>query len=364
VNVQVLILSLVCAGWAHDTMASCPSGQDTKFICGTVNSEDLIQLPGSHWVISSGMNGPKAPAGHLFLINTLDKTVKPLYPLAQNRYRQDHELFSSCPGKPKEDEFVAHGINVRRIGKEKYTLYVINHGARESVEVFEVDAIAKEAEITWVGCVITPHAPKSDGALLGNAITPLADNGFALTVNPVDDMESTDRLISGKVTGLVMAWSPRFGWRQIPGGELSFDNGIEASPDGKWLFVNATFAPGMYRLSIGRTPFERVLVKTSFYPDNIRWGDDGFLYLTGTVGDVRDELRCLGSEPSCPFPFKVVRIDPQTLKTTELINDPGGPLFGLATGVAKVGNEIWVSTGRGTRIATFPLREPILSGSH
>jgi hypothetical protein len=99
---------------------------------------------------------------------------------------------------------------------------------------------------------------------------------------------------------------------------------------------------------------DRAVVKTDFFPDNIRWGDDGFLYVTGLGGAIREAISCATRDVSCPNSFKAARIDPQTLQSEELVNDPGGPLFGLASGVAKVGNEIWLSTPRGTRIAVFP----------
>jgi len=66
--------------------------------------------------------------------------------------------------------------------------------------------------------------------------------------------------------------------------------------------------------------------------------------------------QAIEASASCPAPFKVLRIDPRTLESEELVNEPGGPLFGLATGVAKVGNEVWVSSVRGTRIGVFPLK--------
>jgi hypothetical protein len=66
--------------------------------------------------------------------------------------------------------------------------------------------------------------------------------------------------------------------------------------------------------------------------------------------------QAIEARAACPAAFKVLRIDPRTLESKELVNEPGSPLFGLATGVAKVGNELWVSSVRGTRIAVFPLK--------
>jgi hypothetical protein len=340
-------------------VASSPS-ESSKFIYGVVNSEDLVTLPGARWVIASGMNGPGVPAGRLLLIDVGDRSVEKFYPARKNRYRRDGRLFSACPGKPDEEKFVPHGLNIRSKGNGRYMLYVVNHGDREAVEIFEVDTRRDRLEITWVGCVRTPMEAHSNLPWMGNSIAPLSDDAFALTVNPPvdsDDPKIVEKMIQGRIAGRVMIWSPGSGWRDVPGSELLFDNGIEASRDGKWLYVAASGEPGIYRLSLGRVPVDRVMLKTSFHPDNIRWGDDGFLYVTGPAGKLKEVITCAQSSVSCAIPFKVIRIDPRTLQSEELVNEPGDQSFGLATGVAKVGNEIWLSTPRGTRIATFPLNK-------
>ena len=373
----LFVACLVRAESSSGAAISCPPDEKTRFVCGVVNSEDIVQLPKTHWVVSSGKAGPGVPVGHLYLINVNTRTVEPLYPLAQNQYRQDQKLFGGCPGKPDEKKFHAEGIDVRPSANGKFTLYVINHGGvhdfvnqerRESTEIFEIDAQGEKPTITWVGCVLTPPMPDSHQASVGNAVAPLPNNAFAVTINPAEalahmrDPVIAAKLLKGEIPGRVMIWSPGTQWQEVPGSEMAGNNGIEATPDGKWLYVDALFEQGVYRLSLGRTPVDRVMIKTTFYPDNIRWGDDGFLYVTGPAvtsrGIFGEAMACQAIEASasCPAPFKVLRIDPRTLESEEVVNEPGGPLFGLATGVAKVGNEVWVSSVRGTRIGVFPLK--------
>ena len=344
---------------------TCPKEEKARFVCGVANSEDLVQLPNSNWVVSSGKPGPGVPSGHLFLIDARNKVVEPFYPTARNQYRLDRRLFGSCPSQLDEKTFHAEGINVRATGRGTYTLYVINHGGRESTEIFRINVLAKKPTITWIGCVVTPPMPQSNERALGNAVAPLAGDAFAITINSAAALENmrdpqiSDRFAKGEIPGSVMIWRPVTGWQEVPGSALAGDNGIEASPDGKWLYVDALFEPGIYRLSLGQTPVDRAMIKTTFHPDNIRWGDDGFLYVTGPgitdLGLIKEAVAC-GARTSCPVPFKVLRVDPRTLQSEELVNNPGGPLFGLGTGVAKINNEIWVSSVRGTRIAVFPLK--------
>jgi sugar lactone lactonase YvrE len=210
--------------------------------------------------------------------------------------------------------------------------------------------------------------PDSHEASVGNAVAPLPNDAFAITINPAEalahmrDPDTAAKLLKGEIPGRVMIWSPGTEWQEVPGSEMAGNNGMEATPDGKWLYVDALLERGVYRLSLGRTPVDRVVIKTTFYPDNIRWGDDGFLYVAGPAvtsrGIFGEAMACQAIEAraACPAPFKVLRIDPRTLESKELVNEPGSPLFGLATGVAKVGNELWVSSVRGTRIAVFPLK--------
>jgi hypothetical protein len=301
--------------------------EHARFVGGVRNCEDLVPLPHSHWLIASGMTGPGVTQGHLYLINAAEKTAEILYP------RTD--------GKP----FAVTGLNLRPIGTGRYTLYAINHGGGEWVENFEIDARGAKPALAWIGGVPTPSNPETGRQLVANAVTPLPKGAFAITIT---------RYVGGK--GVVMIWSPGGGWRRVPGSELPGDNGIEASPDGRWLYINASFEPGVYRLSLGRTPLERALLKTGFFPDNLRWGDDGFLYVAGFApkGGMKEIMGCIRSgDASCPIPFRVIRVDPQSLRSDEVLAEPGGPLFGMATGVAKVGDEIWVSSVRSTRIAVF-----------
>src|SRR3981189_3568948 len=96
----MFVACLVRAESGRGATVSCPPDEKTKFVCGVVNSEDIVQLPKTHWVISSGKTGPGGPVGHLYLINANTRTVEPFYPVAQNQYRQDQKLFGRLPGHP------------------------------------------------------------------------------------------------------------------------------------------------------------------------------------------------------------------------------------------------------------------------
>jgi hypothetical protein len=55
----------------------------------------------------------------------------------------------------------AHGLNVRAGTGGVHTLYVVRHGSRESIEVFEIDGEAKPPVVTWIGCAVVPTCKAS-----------------------------------------------------------------------------------------------------------------------------------------------------------------------------------------------------------
>ena len=48
-------------------------------------------------------------------------------------------------------------VAIRSGRNSVHTLYVVHHGKRESMEVFELDAGAKPSALIWVGCAVAPE---------------------------------------------------------------------------------------------------------------------------------------------------------------------------------------------------------------
>src|SRR5438067_5392879 len=104
----VITLSLV-GGSVEAKAAGCEAIGNVRFICDQAGPEDLAVVPGSEWVVSSGM----VANGVIRLINVRDKTTSVLFPTATPRERQDKKTYGSCPGPidPAEKErFRAHGL--------------------------------------------------------------------------------------------------------------------------------------------------------------------------------------------------------------------------------------------------------------
>jgi hypothetical protein len=317
--------------------AGCDPLGNVQFICGLVGPEDLVPVPGSDWVIASGDAAP----GAITLIDVRRKTTTPLYPAANLPQRLDTKTYDSCPGPidpAEKDKFRAHGLALRPGRNGRHTLYVVHHGNRESIEVFEFDARAKAPALTWVGCAVAPDP-------IGlNSVVALPEGGFASTnFLPRNAARGIASIQAGVNNGELWEWHTGAGWKIVPGSATSGANGIEISKDGKWFYMGGWGNQTFIRFSRGQTPVKRDEVPVGFRLDNLRWAPDGSLLAAG------QEVPAQGTGTS-----RVSKIDPNTLKVREVVRYPYNDVFSLSTGAIQVGKEIWVGSVRGDKIARFP----------
>ena len=326
-------LGVVCLlSLAAPAAAQCDADGDIEFVCGPVSPEDLYAIPDSPWIIVSSM----VDGGNLYVTDTRDHRSRVLYPTATSRPRPDTDMYGACPG-PLTREFRPHGINLREGNDGRHTLYVVGHGARESVEVFEIDARAATPAATWIGCVVAP-----DGTGL-NSVAALPDDGFVAT-----NFQRPE--------GELWEWQPASGWAKVPGSETSGPNGVEASADGQWLFVGGWGTQSLIRVSRGRTPVEVDAADVGFFIDNVRFAPDGSLLAAGHVGSTPDAIFACLRERACDgVRSRVARVDVRTLAVDDLVSYPPNDTFILGTVALEVGDELWMGGIAGTdRIVRFP----------
>ena len=272
----------------------CDPVGELRFICDVISPEDLAVVPDSDWVIASG----NQEGGRIQLVSVSDKTARILFPARAAGERFDSQAYPTCPGPvdPAEgDDFRAHGLYLRPGPAAVHTLFVVHHGFRESIEVFELDAGPAVPALTWIGCAVAP-----EGVTL-NAVVALPDAGFATTAPRM----------TGDVASAVWEWQADSGWQIVPGSEDIRPNGLEIAGDGGWLYVAGWQDERFIRLSRGRMPVETDAVQLGFRPDNLRMGPDGLVYATGHT-DFR-----LPTEAS-----NVARIDPETLDFARKLAGP------------------------------------------
>ena len=148
--------------------------------------------------------------------------------------RADKTRYASCPGPLDPKQAVLHGLSLRPLSNGRYTVYATNHGGRESVEVFELDASGASPAATWIGCVVTPDK------MALNSVAAFTDGSLVATVLILPGKTFEDAFAQ-RNTGAVLAWKPGDKtFQMLPGTELSANNGIETSPDDREFYVVST----------------------------------------------------------------------------------------------------------------------------
>src|SRR5262245_51116140 len=99
----LLLVTTVLGAWSATTIAqsgACAPAAGLNFICGLQAPEDLVLIPNTRWLITSGM---MAGSG-LHLIDTQAKTARALYGPGASGSREDKARFATCPGSldPKQ----------------------------------------------------------------------------------------------------------------------------------------------------------------------------------------------------------------------------------------------------------------------
>lgn len=338
IAVIALPLGIVAQGPPRGGPAAPPCVQagNTQYVCDQVSPEDLVVVPGGEWVVSTVYAQP----GGIRIINVRDKSTTTAYPSPTAKDQFDNKTYDTCPGAPDaamKGNMQTHGTAIREGRNSQHTLYVVNHGRRESIEVFQMDARVRPPALTWIGCVIAPDP-------IGlNEVLPLADGGFISTdfMARGIDAGARGRAMAGEANGALWEWHTGKGWAKIPGSEASAPNGLEISKDGKTLYVATWGDQGFFRLSLGQNPPKRDNVKLGFRADNVRWAPDGTLFVTGQMLEQ-------------PASTNIVKIHPDTLKVTEILKRPNTPEFSNGTVTVQVGKELWVGTFRGDRLLVVP----------
>jgi hypothetical protein len=296
------------------------------YICGQQAPEDLVAV-GPDWAVASSYTG----SGGVTLIRLRDRMSYSAYPSDSATEALDASTYPDCPGPPSSGAFTTHGVYATPGSGPMHKLFVVGHGARESIEVFDVDTSGDLPAITWVGCAIAPDP-------IGlNSVRGLPDGGF-ITTNFLPRGEDSAGMMNGEPNGQLWEWHTATRWQQVPGSEAAGANGVELSDDGHTLYVAAWGSQSFIRLSRGATPPVRDEIPLGFRIDNIHWANNGKLLGTGQ-GD-QD--------------WRVVEIDPDTLAVEEIYSQADNPAFNAGTVALEVGDDLWIGSFRGDRIAIVP----------
>lgn len=333
---QAQVLS--AASPPEEGRARCNADGEVRFICGLENPEDLAKVPSSPWVIVSAWQAD----GHLSAVPTRKGRTLEIYPGEDPQARQDTERYADCPG-PMPENFWAHGLSLLPGDDEVHTLFVVRHGGREAIEVFELDGREATPSVTWIGCVLPPEgAPAQDF----NSVVWLPDGGLAATRFAVDE---------------VSEWHPGSGWSVVPGSQGISPNGLEVSPDGRYFYIGGWGTETLYRLS-REAPYQRDELWVGFHVDNVHLDDDGRLLLAGQDATTQAVLDCIFNADGTyttdnsrcrNIISRVLSVDQDLQNDEEIFRYRTNDNLALGTAAIQVDDRIWIGGLRGERVAVI-----------
>jgi hypothetical protein len=325
---------------------SCAGDSDLDYVCGADKPEDIVAIPGTHWLVASGF----VDGAGLKLIDGPARRLTRWYGGTSDQIAPDRAAFPTCPGPVDAAKFNARGLGLRKIGPDRWRLLVVNHGGRQSIEAFDVGTKGPSPTLTWRGCLPMPEGQ------VGNAVASFADGTILVTVLTRPGTAIAD-FVAGKVTGGVWQWRPgEAGFALLPGTELPGNNGLEVDPDQRHFYVVAFgwHALLTYDRADTRTPVDRIDAP-DFMPDNVHWSGDRLLL----AGMRLDEPACGGlrrivdgvADPMlCHRGWIVGEVDRQNHRIATFAY--GGPQAGFngLSAATIAGNELWLGSFQADRV--------------
>ena len=335
--VLVALFSWGCA--THTPLVGCEPVEGTTPVCGFQNPEDLVALD-DDWLLISQMELAESP-GNLIAFRPSDGRKVVLWPEPEGA---SADPFGTECAPPEAAVFAPHGIDLSR---DASTLWVVNHGGREAVELFRIGRRDDAPTLTWVDCV------PFDGSFLLNDVASLPGGRFVATEMVGQSAIAPLGIVLGLDTGRVWEWTPTGGTRVIPGSEGEAPNGIAASPDGETIYFAEWGAEQL--VAIARDGSGRRSVALGFHPDNLSWAPDGRIVAGGQIAGPLEATGCFDlTEGGCSLPSAVAAIEPGSLAVERIwTHDPATAAGGISAALVR-GDVIWLGAFGGDRLAWIP----------
>ncbi len=339
---MILLATLLAAA----TQAACVPGVRLDYVCGVERPEDVLAIPGTTWIVASGF----APGAGLKLVDTRTHNATLWFAGAPDQIGPDRAAYPSCPGPVDPTLFNARGLGLRRTGKGRYSLQVVNHGGRESIEIFDVVLGGTMPKLVWRGCRVMPTGQ------VGNAVATFADGTLLVTVLNRPGTTIAD-FVLGKPTGAVWQWRPggdRF--TEINGAELPGNNGLEIDPDERHFYVVAFGWHAVVVFDRRRSKPVRTIVMPDFMPDNVHWTDArlvaaGMRLDEPACGGLRTVVNGEADKMLCHRGYVVAAIDPvRGVVSTVAYGEPETAFNGVSA-AAIAGGTLWIGSYQADRLA-------------
>jgi hypothetical protein len=320
-------------------LLECGTHEGLQILCGTHSPEDLELTPdGKFLIVSQFVNGRGGNAGAGLALFDLGKKNFSKLPVSAELRKDWGD--PTCPG-PIGEALVPHGLSLSKRANGAMQLYVVNHGGRQSMEMFELKRGSGNWKVVWHGCVVSEKEY--------NDVAVLPDGGFIAThPTALRTAGDTSDLFAGQPSGFVSRWTPGMGESELPATRAGYPNGVLASADGRYMYFNAWTAREVHKYDL-KEGKEAGVVKLDFMPDNLTWTSKRRMLAAGVKGARGDCPK--GSGTPCIQAFGVAEIDPARM-TAETVYDSQGkaaPISGVSVAL-EVGNAIYVGSFQGDRL--------------
>jgi hypothetical protein len=280
------------------------------------------------------------------------------YTAEQAQIEPDPQRFGACQSPPDPALLNTQGLSLRSASATRHTLYVVNHGGRESIELFRIDSAGDEPQLRWIGCVPMPEATPA------NSVATYSDGTILASVLTRPGTSITD-FVRGQITGGVYQWRPGdAGFRLLPGTELPGNNGIETAPDDSEFYVVAFgwHAVVVFARRDTLRPLRQVTAP-GFMPDNIHWDGQrlllaGMQYDEPACGGRRKIVDGKADDMRCHRGYVVAEVEPRTLELSVVAYAEPDPAFNGVSAARIVDEQLWLAAYQGDRIAIRALPRP------
>lgn len=326
--IRVCALILVTAWLAQPRAAQAAD----RTIAGIPNVEDMAVAPGGRWVIASSMAGGSRKTGGLHLVDPRTGSHSELYTGGSGRGVRG----GACQELPA-GAMAPHGISLRTDVGGHTQLLAVNHGLRQSIEIFDLIG-EKRPELRWTGCLLLPAGALPNAvAATPDGVVYVSNNGPPLDGSPSPSM----------IGGEILRWDAALGWRAVAGSKMVGPNGLLVSPDGQRLYVASWLGSEVVEFTLGSGAAVSRSVKLDFFPDNLRWGRGDAILAAGQRGPTAEVADCyMSTRDACAMPSRIAAFRASSMTLCGAQDVP----LDMTTVAAPVGNEIWVGTVRGNAI--------------
>ncbi len=322
----------------------CGVHGDLEIICGTHSPEDLEATPdGKYLIVAQFVNGRGGTGAGLALFDLAKKSFSPI--AIKDEPKPDWGD-PACPS-PVNDKLIPHGISLAKNVKGAARLYVVNHGGRQSIEMYELKKTAGTWELAWHGCVVAKDE--------FNDLAVTADGGFIATHPTALMTPGRGNVLSGGPSGFVVRWTPGKAEEELPGTRQGYPNGVLVSPDGHYMYFNAWTAKQVHKYDLKESKDVAVAL-LDFMPDNLTWTSKGRILAAG-VKCARGDCPP-GSGVPCIQGFVIAELNPATWDAKTVFDSEGkGNVIAGVSVALQVGKEIFIGSFQGDRLVRIDWKQ-------